>query len=1381
MAAPFRRPNQSKHSNSPRKAGGRRPPLRRSLAAESLERRELMAADLGTTEGLDVAAWSAVEPSNDTSGLLSEPMLFSLADAAPEVSAFSVNNQLTPPDATDGRTTISFRDEPFANFTGGFSGVRYVKGSILLSDPSTVYFQDSVKYLYHYDFAVERLAPLLNLTHEQFDAVSLHRNGQQVVMFSVLMSPDANEMAVQIVGQDAYPREDVAQWIRTIAGSVTSDSPLELLYMPSYEQSAAATADREWFQSQGITVTDSTRWMSGDVSYADGWATGRLVNIPASQITAAYGNGQLKPTDILLLTDGVPAELPYVRGIITLVPAVPNSHVAILARNQQLPFIWVQNAAEQQRILSLVGHTVLLRASSLRLDVAPLDEPLPDDVADWLEAQQTPAPAHITPKETYGSWLNDATNLTPADIKYFGGKAANYGLLRRTIPDSSQRAMAFSFDLWDAFMSNVNPATGRTLRQEIDLRLGSFSYPPDMSLARQKLAEVNTLIRKTVKWTDAQRQQILSELIAGFPDVPHDKFLRFRSSSNAEDSQELTGAGLYDSFSGCIADDTDGDSVGPSRADPNEPDEKGVFRAIEKVFASFYNENAWLERLRHGVNEADTGMAILVHQNFPDALEMANGVMTFKYQRAQFGDSTEIYYSADIVTQLGAMSVTNPEGGAIAEVVKGFGSPGADPYVYVQTSSTVVPLGTTVMTWTDDYAELMRLVSRVAEGYAAQYPNKSEFTLDLEFKRMIPGKIIVKQVREIPTATSDMVAPQILNTPTEWKLLQSEFSDIWANHRLKSQLSLSTINGPLDGANPIAQLKLTLSGGSTPVVLEGAPASLPGATFEGELGLARNSFRLGSGATARTVTLTSSYPSTVDRSLSPVITAEDFVQELKVSYASPVPSIDLLSPGTRYEDRVILVPAEQLKASDSIETRTVQVGNVQIVTRFRWADVGDGFIVKTLPLGEWVDTVITGLTTDPIRLTSDAAQTYAPGHHNFFEEFLYEPGLDPSLTATQRAELAAKNIRMVHVFFDRTNLAYGNVQPQRLTLIGFDDKPRVVSELDMPDLNVRVGRSAPLVAAGIDADGRRVVFRNPTWAESEGGTLTQRGSQWLFTGTRVGRWEVVATDPAYPGIFGKATVLVTGVELGYDAVLRVVGTPGADTVTIKQIDAGTVEVRADFLTGANRTQRFSVEQIYRIEVYGAAGRDTLVADGLAIPVMIDGGDGNDRIRGGAQNDILLGGAGDDNIAGGGGDDIVTGGAGADVLQGEGGRNLVIGGDGRDQLLGGADEDILIGGRTVFSDPGVGFQFNRWALESILREWTSARSTSERIDNLRGPGTSDRQNDQVFLVLGSTVRDDGNVDLITNPQRRHWVVAREATLLGSVWQAIGKLGIGALLR
>ena len=60
--------------------------------------------------------------------------------------------------------------------------------------------------------------------------------------------------------------------------------------------------------------------------------------------------------------------------------------------------------------------------------------------------------------------------------------------------------------------------------------------------------------------------------------------LRFRSSTNVEDSEQFTGAGLYDSKSGCLADDLDADSSGPSICDPSEPNERGVFRAIRKVY-----------------------------------------------------------------------------------------------------------------------------------------------------------------------------------------------------------------------------------------------------------------------------------------------------------------------------------------------------------------------------------------------------------------------------------------------------------------------------------------------------------------------------------------------------------------------------------------------------------------------------------------------------------------------------------------------------------------------------------------------------------------------------------------------------------------------------
>ncbi len=130
---------------------------------------------------------------------------------------------------------------------------------------------------------------------------------------------------------------------------------------------------------------------------------------------------------------------------------------------------------------------------------------------------------------------------------------------------------------------------------------------------------------------------------------------------------------------------------GPSQCDPGEAEERGVFRAIRKVFASFYNDNAFLERLRYGVNEDDVGMAVLVHHSFPDEIEMANGVATFDRGGAY---STQ----ALLVTQLGAVSVANPEGGAIPEEVNVHLYP-TSMFAEILRYSSLVLLGDTVLTY----------------------------------------------------------------------------------------------------------------------------------------------------------------------------------------------------------------------------------------------------------------------------------------------------------------------------------------------------------------------------------------------------------------------------------------------------------------------------------------------------------------------------------------------------------------------------------------------------------------------------------------------------------------------------------------------------------
>src|SRR4030042_1584387 len=176
------------------------------------------------------------------------------------------------------------------------------------------------------------------------------------------------------------------------------------------------------------------------------------------------------------------------------------------------------------------------------------------------------------------------------------------------------------------------------------------------------LAEIRDIFRdeRSTQFSPELQSAILDALVAfGFDPA---KQIRFRSSTNVEDSEQFPGAGLYDSYSGCLADDLDGDGSGPCTCDPAEKKERGVFRAIRRVFASLYNDNAFLERLKHDVNEAQVGMALLVHHSYPDEIELANGVATM--ERVD-GSS----WTVNLVSQKGAVSVTNPPMDAVPEEV----------------------------------------------------------------------------------------------------------------------------------------------------------------------------------------------------------------------------------------------------------------------------------------------------------------------------------------------------------------------------------------------------------------------------------------------------------------------------------------------------------------------------------------------------------------------------------------------------------------------------------------------------------------------------------------------------------------------------------------
>jgi hypothetical protein len=153
---------------------------------------------------------------------------------------------------------------------------------------------------------------------------------------------------------------------------------------------------------------------------------------------------------------------------------------------------------------------------------------------------------------------------------------------------------------------------------------------------------------------------------------------------------------------------------------------------------------------------------------------------------------------------------------------------------------------------------------------------------------------------------------------------------------------------------------------------------------------------------------------------SPLLTIRDLGAsslELRADYAKPEPiRIAGSSQTSTTTDSVRLQPCPPVLSTDELEERTISNGKgVVITTRFFWpAPPSGGAIIWTAPLARWEQTTITGYTAQPIVLRGFWSQTYRPEHHNFGENFLFEPELEPDLPAAQRAELRAKNVRLIY-------------------------------------------------------------------------------------------------------------------------------------------------------------------------------------------------------------------------------------------------------------------------------------------------------------------------------------------------------------------------------
>jgi hypothetical protein len=374
--------------------------------------------------------------------------------------------------------------------------------------------------------------------------------------------------------------------------------------------------------------------------------------------------------------------------------------------------------------------------------------------------------------------LTALSELDATRAATFGTKAANLGELTRLLP-ARHRVTGFAIP----FRAYVDFLEENGLTLDVEALLTDPRMATDAAYKRSRLSALRDRIR-SAQLSPALREALVIAIFEAYGDAGTTTRLRFRSSTNAEDLPGVSGAGLYDSRSGCVADDLDADALGPSAclsledesylseqlaarrselsehperthlheiiADLEEDlaEEKSAFRAVLRVWASLWNERAFDDREFYGIDHRRTFMGIAVHPTFVG--ERLEAVIVTNLEA---GAEKPLYR---IVSQLGEVGVVGPsDPTAIAEILTfRRGSTGsADEISLVQPSSLVASQESL---WSAEaLEELSGLLFAVQDHFAANvYPHLDPLSLDLEVDVTRDGRTVIKQVRPYAMAES---------------------------------------------------------------------------------------------------------------------------------------------------------------------------------------------------------------------------------------------------------------------------------------------------------------------------------------------------------------------------------------------------------------------------------------------------------------------------------------------------------------------------------------------------------------------------------------------------------------------------------------------------
>ncbi len=439
-------------------------------------------------------------------------------------------------------------------------------------------------------------------------------------------------------------------------------------------------------------------------------AFGRVLIITNWQEQSKY----VRSTDILFLED-IPPSFPLVAGVIVTQFQTPLSHVSLLGHNRKIPVCAYTKLFDHKELLALAGKTVkyTVEQDTFRIELS-------DVALSGMERSKTPIKLKC---DLSMDTLIRAQYILERDSKYVGNKAANFGLLLEyskkidfKTPESAF-AIPFSFYKKHAIRSGIEPLLCELYLKD-NLNRSQTAIEADLKAIRDKIMATPM---------DASLLAKLEKMILSLGD---DRRFRFRSSTNAEDREGFSGAGLYTSKTGELD-------------DPKKP----IDKAIKHVWASLWSYGAFMEREAFNIDHSTVAMGILAHRSFPD--EAVNGVaITTNLYR-------DNYLGFVVNAQLGNEDVVNPTSGVSCDQFICYPSEKVAGYDRIGGSIDIITYsslnnGKLVMT-NKEIEHLADVLEQIKRQYLRKhYTDKSYFNfgLDLEFKLDAETRqLYIKQMR----------------------------------------------------------------------------------------------------------------------------------------------------------------------------------------------------------------------------------------------------------------------------------------------------------------------------------------------------------------------------------------------------------------------------------------------------------------------------------------------------------------------------------------------------------------------------------------------------------------------------------------------------------